>query len=79
MPLDGTISDSSSRLAQAKSVRLQEKIAALREQMAAFKALEPIVHAAPDQQLSLTDPDARSMATLRGKRCGEEEYADERG
>src|SRR5260370_19138627 len=50
-------------LAQAKSVRLQEKIAALREQMATFKALEPVVHAAPDQQLSLTDPDARSMAT----------------
>src|SRR6202162_933413 len=45
-------------MAQAKSVRLQEKIAALREQMAAFKALEPVVHAAPDQQLSLTDPDA---------------------
>jgi transposase len=41
-------------LAQAKSVRLQEKIAALREQMAAFKALEPVVHAAPDQQVSLT-------------------------
>ena len=50
-------------LAQAKSVRLQEKIAALGEQMAAFKALEPVVHAAPDQQVSLTDPDARSMAT----------------
>ena len=50
-------------LAQAKSVRLQEKIAALREQMAAFKALEPVVHAAPGQQISLTDPDARSMAT----------------
>ena len=50
-------------LAQAKSVRLQEKIAALREQMAALKALEPVVHAAADQQLSLTDPDARSMAT----------------
>ena len=31
--------------------------------MAAFKALEPVVHAAPDQQVSLTDPDARSMAT----------------
>jgi transposase len=31
--------------------------------MAAFKALEPVVQAAPDQQLSLTDPDARSMAT----------------
>src|SRR5271169_5412070 len=50
-------------LAQAKSVRLQDKMAALREQMAAFKALEPVVHAVPDQQLSLTDPDARSMAT----------------
>ena len=31
--------------------------------MAAFKALEPVVEAAPDQQLSTTDPDARSMAT----------------
>ena len=50
-------------LVQAKSVRLKEKIAALREQMAAFKALEPVVQAAPDQQVSLTDPDARSMAT----------------
>jgi hypothetical protein len=50
-------------LAQAKSARLKEKIATLREQMAAFKALEPVVHAAPDQQVSLTDPDARSMAT----------------
>jgi transposase len=51
------------RLARAKSVRLPEKIAALREQMAPFKPLEPVVHAAPDQQVSLTDPDARSMAT----------------
>jgi transposase len=50
-------------LAQAKSVRLKEKITALREQMATFKALEPVVQAAPDQQVSLTDPDARSMAT----------------
>jgi len=50
-------------LAQAKSTRLKEKIAALREQMQAFRDLEPVVRAAPDQQLSLTDPDARSMAT----------------
>ena len=50
-------------LAQARSVRLRDKIAALRQQMAAFEALEPMVHAAPDQQVSLTDPDARSMAT----------------
>jgi transposase len=50
-------------MAQAKSVRLKDKIASLKEQMQAFKALEPQVHAAPDQQISLTDPDARSMAT----------------
>src|SRR5471032_1043917 len=50
-------------LAQARSVRLKDKIAALRDQMRSFEALEPVVHAAPDQQVSLTDPDARSMAT----------------
>ena len=50
-------------LAQARSVRLKDKIAALGEQMRAFKALEPVVQAAPDQQVSLSDPDARSMAT----------------
>jgi len=50
-------------LAQTRSVRLKDKIAALREQMAAFKAFEPVVQAATDQQVSLTDPDARSMAT----------------
>ncbi len=56
-------------LAQARSGRLKEKIAQLREQMAAFKAIEPVVEAAPDQQLSLSDPDARSMATS-GKGTG---------
>ena len=50
-------------LAQAKSGRLKDKIAQLREQMAAIRALAPVVEAAPDQQLSLIDPDARSMAT----------------
>jgi transposase len=50
-------------LAQAKSERLAEKIAKLRAQMAAFEALEPVLDAEPDRQLSLTDPDARSMAT----------------
>jgi len=56
-------------LAQAKAVRLKEKIAALREQMKDFKDLEIQVHAAPDQQISLTDPDARAMATS-GKGTG---------
>jgi len=52
-------------LAEAKSAGLKEKITQLREQAAAFKALEPVVAAAPDGQLSLTDPDARAMATSR--------------
>src|SRR5471030_2220872 len=55
--------------AKAKSVRLKDKIASLREQMKAFKALEKEVHAEPDQQISLTDPDARAMATS-GKGTG---------
>ena len=50
-------------LAQAKAGRLQEKIAALREQMAALEAMEPVLEAAPDRQVSLSDPDARAMAT----------------
>ncbi len=56
-------------MAQAKSVRLKDKIAALGQQMKDFKALEAQVHAAPDQQISLTDPDARAMAT-NGKGTG---------
>jgi transposase len=50
-------------LAEAKSARLKDKIASLRDQMRKFKALEVAVDAAPDKQISLTDPDARSMAT----------------
>ena len=40
---------------------LQEKVAKLREEMARLKKLEVRMLEAPDQQLSLTDPDARSM------------------
>jgi transposase len=50
-------------LAEAKAGRLKEKIARLREQMADFRAMEAVVEAAPDRQVSLSDPDARSMAT----------------
>ena len=49
--------------AREKAGRLTEKIAALRRQMATFRALEPVLDAAPDRQLSFSDPDARSMAT----------------
>jgi transposase len=52
-----------SDVAEAKSVRLKEKIAGLRRQMRALKVMEQRVQDAPDQQVSLTDPDARSMAT----------------
>jgi transposase len=49
--------------AQAKSARLDEKIAALRAQMQALKEIETHLNSAPDKQISLTDPDARSMKT----------------
>src|SRR6266853_3235874 len=50
-------------VAEAKSGRLKEKIAVQRRQMQALKAMEQTVQDAPDQQVSLTDPDARLMAT----------------
>jgi hypothetical protein len=43
--------------------KLKDKIATLRAQMQALKAMEAQVAASPDGQVSLTDPDARSMAT----------------
>jgi transposase len=58
-----------SAAAPGKAVRLQDKIAALKEQMQRLKQLEVRMNAAPDQQISLTDPDARSMATS-GKGSG---------
>src|SRR5580658_9694957 len=51
-------------IAKAKTERLQDKIAALKEQMQILKQVEVQLDAAPDKQvLSLTDPDARSMKT----------------
>src|SRR5690242_4261742 len=46
-----------------KSTRLKEKLAKLEEEMQRLKALDVQMLATPDQQISLTDPDARSMAT----------------
>jgi transposase len=48
---------------EARTLRLKDKIAVLRAQMQGLKAMEAQVAAAPDGQVSLTDPDARSMAT----------------
>src|SRR5216683_1178795 len=47
----------------AKTTRLKEKLAKLKEQMERLTGLEEQMLAAPDQQISLTDPDSRSMAT----------------
>jgi transposase len=47
----------------AKTTRLKEKLAKLKEQMERLKGLEAQMLAAPDRQISLTDPDSRSMAT----------------
>jgi hypothetical protein len=47
----------------AKTTRLKERIAKLGEEMKRLDGLEAQMLAAPDQQISLTDPDARSMAT----------------
>lgn len=49
--------------AEARMGRLKEKVERLREQMKMLQAMEVRVEAAPDGQVSLTDPDARSMAT----------------
>ena len=46
-----------------KSQRLENKITRLKQEMAHLKKLEVRMLEAPDQQISLTDPDARSMAT----------------
>ena len=56
-------------IAEAKATRLKEKIEGLRRQMQSLKEMERQVEAAPDKQVSLTDPDARSMATS-GKGTG---------
>jgi transposase len=47
----------------AKTTRLKEKIARLKQEMSRLASLDAKMREAPDQQISLTDPDARSMAT----------------
>ena len=47
----------------ARTTRLKEKIARLEQEMQRLAELEEQMLASPDQQISLTDPDARSMAT----------------
>ena len=46
-----------------KKGRIKEKLEKLKSEMDKLAAIEKQVHAAPDQQIWLTDPDSRSMAT----------------
>lgn len=58
-----------SDIAEARTARLGKKIAGLREQMQVLQTRGRQVEAAPEGQVSLTDPDARSIATS-GKGTG---------
>jgi hypothetical protein len=54
---------------EAKVVRLKDKIAKLKEEVARLNAINAEMMKSEDKQISLTDPDARSMATS-GKDTG---------
>ncbi len=56
-------------VAEMRTTRLNERIEALRRQMRELQAMATAVETAPDRQISLTDPDARAMAT-HGKGTG---------
>jgi transposase len=47
----------------ARTAHLKEKLAKLASELQRLKAIEQQMLASPDQQISLTDPDSRSMAT----------------
>ena len=51
-------------VAEFRTTRLSERLDKLRQQMRDLQAMERAVEQAPDHQISLTDPDARAMATI---------------
>jgi len=50
-------------VAEARTTRLKEKMATLKAQMEKLKQIQTQLEQAPTGQISLTDPDARAMAT----------------
>jgi transposase len=56
-------------VAQMRTTRIAERLDALRARMRELQAMAVAVELAPDRQISLTDPDARAMAT-NGKGTG---------
>jgi len=61
--LDSADRQEPSEALQTKATRLKEKITKLQEEVRRLNALNARMLATPEQQISLTDPDARSMAT----------------
>jgi transposase len=61
--LDTADLQESSTAITLKRIRLKDKIGKLHEEMGKLDAIEKRMLAEPDEQISLTDPDSRSMAT----------------
>src|SRR5947209_4723985 len=61
--LDSADRQEASQARATKIARLKEKIAKLKEEMQRLSGLKARMLATADQQISLTDPDSRSMAT----------------
>ena len=61
--LDSADRQEPSQARETKTTRLKEKIAKLKEEVRRLHGLRARMLAVPDQQISLTDPDSRSMAT----------------
>jgi transposase len=54
---------------ELRTARISDRLDALRHQMRELRTIEQALETAPDRQISLTDPDARAMAT-NGKGTG---------
>ena len=54
---------------ELRTARIGDRLDALRRQMQELRSMERALETAPDRQISLTDPDARAMAT-NGKGTG---------
>ena len=61
--LDPADREEPSEALATKATRLTEKLTKLKEEMGKLAAYEQQMLVSPDQQISLTDPDSRSMAT----------------
>jgi hypothetical protein len=61
--LDTTDRQEPSEALAVRTAHLKDKLAKLASELERLKAIEKEMLAAPDQQISLTDPDSRSMAT----------------